>query len=283
MSKKILLIVMILLSTVGVGLAGHNEAEANYHAEQKDHPEHSGHDGQGVDVSVTYAGKYIWYGFDEYDNDGAFHPKIEVDLWGSGFVVELGYWASVNDGHVGHDELEYGLAYHGHTGHGKGTVNYHAHWLYYDYPKHHSTYLDKQEIAVGFSLPHIFPVGNTAIEPFYDTVWIWPAKSNSHVKEIDGYLHRFGLKCDLPVSGLVEGKDQTFSLFADINYNGNMGVYHHTHSTDYDWSHATIGVNTDIELGDLTITPYLNYQVSMEERVNDENELWGGITVAYHF
>ncbi len=273
MKKKTYLLIAVLSLSLG-RVAQAEDGEHTIHSEPSD---------LEVTASATYAGRYMWYGFDKYDDDGAFHPKMEVDLWGSGFVVELSSWTSVNSGHVKYDELEYGLAYHGHTGQGKGTVHYHAHWLYYDYPKRRSEYLDKQEIAAGFSLPHIFPVGNTAIEPFYDAVWIWPAKSDSRVKEIGGYLHRFGLKCDLPVSGLVEGKDQAFSLFADINYNGNMGLYHHTDSTDYDWSHATFGVNTGIELGDLTITPFLNYQISMEDRDNDENEFWGGATVAYPF
>lgn len=268
---KILLIAVILLSTAGFA-----------HAKEGNSHEEPGHDKLGIDLSLNYASKYIWYGFDEYGNDSAVHPKLEIDL-GKGFTAELGYWSSTVGGHVNHNELEYGLAYGNHIGHGKETIHYHAHWIYYDYPKVNSKELDKQEFAVGFSLPHIFPVGNTEIEPYYDAVWVWPAKSSSHVKEIGGYLHRFGLKCDLPVSGLVEEKDQVFSFFADVTYNGNMGLYHHTEATDYDWSHATFGVSTDIKVGDLTFTPYLNYQHSMEDRVNDENELYGGITVAYHF
>ncbi len=40
---------------------------------------------------------------------------------------------------------------------------------------------------------------------------------------------------------------------------------------------------TGLEVGPLTVTPALYYQISLDDSVNDEDELWGGLSVSYRF
>jgi hypothetical protein len=62
-----------------------------------------------------------------------------------------------------------------------------------------------------------------------------------------------------------------------VNYNdGILGA-------DHDWSHATLGLSTSFELEPVTLTPFLNYQISMDESVNDEDEIYGGISITLDF
>ncbi|MGD8786984.1 MAG: hypothetical protein PVJ60_06130, partial [Phycisphaerales bacterium] len=75
------------------------------------------------------------------------------------------------------------------------------------------------------------------------------------------------------------GDKQAFRLSGNISYNdGYAGAV-----IEHDWSHAVLGISTSIQKGNLTITPMLNYQISMEETVNTQNELWSGINVTYRF
>jgi len=38
-----------------------------------------------------------------------------------------------------------------------------------------------------------------------------------------------------------------------------------------------------VDLGPGTLTPFVNYQVSMDDSVNTENELWSGMSLTFSF
>ena len=73
--------------------------------------------------------------------------------------------------------------------------------------------------------------------------------------------------------------EQVISLTADVTYNDGYG-----HTTgDSDWSHATWGISTAVPVGEMTFTPAIYYQTSMDDAINTEDELWVGLSLTYSF
>jgi hypothetical protein len=68
-------------------------------------------------------------------------------------------------------------------------------------------------------------------------------------------------------------------LCGDVTYNDGYGGV----AIEHDWSHATFRMSTNLVMENWTFTPSLNYQISMDDSVNNENELWFGITTTYRF
>ena len=65
----------------------------------------------GVDVDMTFVSKYMWRGYDIFDDHGAFHPSVDFDLYQTGF--NLNFWGAVPFGGGNDDlnELDYTLGY----------------------------------------------------------------------------------------------------------------------------------------------------------------------------
>jgi len=67
---------------------------------------------------------------------------------------------------------------------------------------------------------------------------------------------------------------------ADITYNDGYGGA----GVDHDWSRANLGVSTSFQMADnLDFTPALYYQISMDDSVNDEDEVWTSLGLTYKF
>ena len=73
--------------------------------------------------------------------------------------------------------------------------------------------------------------------------------------------------------------EQVLSLTTNLVYNDGYGGA----TVAHEWSHATFGVSTQIPVGELTFTPALYYQASMEDSVNPEDEFWASFGLSYSF
>lgn len=51
----------------------------------------------GIEFDAAWVSKYIWRGFDLYDDRAAFQPSIDFDLFGTGFSVNV--WGSTACSH----------------------------------------------------------------------------------------------------------------------------------------------------------------------------------------
>ncbi len=230
----------------------------------------------GVDLDATCVTQYLWRGYDLYDDHGAFQPSINMDLFGSGFSVNI--WGSVpiGSGYEDLTELDYTLAY-GTSLFAEETyaLDIAANYIYFNYPKlNHMA--NVQEIGVSTSMPNLLSISDIAIVPSYYVGQLWP--NSSGVSGVAGGFHILGLSFDLPVPCPAgEEGQQVFSFFADMTYND--GAF----AADHDWSHSTCGVSTSFAVGPATVTPSLNYQVSMDDSVNDEDELWAGVSMSIGF
>jgi len=232
----------------------------------------------GIDLDATYASKYIWYGYDPFDDHAAFQPSVNFDLFGTGFSLNV--WGSIplGTGSNGHgdginvwQEYDYTLAY--------GTtffedelyaLDFGVNYIYYHFPKLNHM-IDTQEIGVSVAFPSLLKIGDSALVPSYYIGKLWPTSTGAG--EVAGGYHSFALSYDLA----IPDTDYVISLFSDINYNDGL------FGADHDFSHATFGVSTSVDCGPVSVTPFLNYQLSMDDSVNPEDELYGGLSVSYSF
>lgn len=261
MKKWILMIVVVLLSTTGL-----------VQAEESD---------LGITLDVTYVSRYIFRGFDfGANNHGAIQPSIDIDLWGTGFGVNV--WYTQSNQHVNDQELDFTIYYGNTLLEGERLqTDYTASWVYYSYPDtSRSGGADQMDIILGFAFPNICDLG---IVPSYTYIYAWQADggNKSGFRKAEGSVHVFGLGYGLTVPGfLPDTAEQVLDLSVAAVYNDGS----HGATVKHDWSHIVWGISTGIPLADnLTFTPGLYYQTSMEESVNTQDEYWTSLSMTYTF
>lgn len=267
MKKGILLAAVIFLSAAGFARTQEGELSGT--------------------IDINYLSKYIWRGIDVYDDKSAFQPSLDLDLYGTGFGLNV-FWSRANtSGFEDIEELDLTLRY------SDSLFEYETYatdwtfgWVYYAYPDAppHTPpgvptgNINAQEFFATLSWPEICPEG---VIPSYTVIHMWASESGSPAKDLSGWMHIFELGYDVPVEGfLPEIPEQILHLSAAVFYNEGMlqeGV-------DHDWSHAVFGVSTDFDLGnDLTFIPGVYYQSSWEKTVNPSDELWCSMGLRYSF
>ncbi|MCP4257465.1 MAG: hypothetical protein GY774_08045 [Planctomycetes bacterium] len=235
----------------------------------------------GITFDITYVSKYIWHGFNFYGHDNsATQPSIDIDLWGTGFGMTLWHSRANRGGFRDLEEFDY-ILYYGDSAFEDTyfSTDYTISWLYYDFSDAPTKDTDLQEFVLQFSWPNVLPEG---IVPNYYIGKLWPAKSSSAVqKDIGGWVHVVGLGYDWTIPGILpESSEHVINLIADLTYNDGYG----SAGADHDWSHATLGASTSFEIAEnLTFTPALYYQMSMDDSVNNEDEVWTGLSLTYQF
>lgn len=260
--KEILLAVAILLSTVCFA-----------QAEEATSGKLSG------TLDVTYVSKFMWRGFDWFsDDDGAIIPSLDIDLFGTGFGTKIMWVAPIQSGHENWEWLNYELYY-------KNTLfeeetyatDYKLAWAYYHFPDEPQDAKNLQDITASLSWPNICPFG---VVPSYTVARVWPSESGATIgNNWGGWMHFFGLDYNWILPNIIpQIPEQTIRLSADLVY--NEGVL----TGDHEWSHMLFGIGTDFELGhNLTLTPALYYQASMDDSLNRDDECWIGLGVKYKF
>ena len=251
----------------------------------------------GVTVDATWVSKYIWRGFDILDDKAAFQPSIDLNLWDSGFHFTVWTsWAGSSKGAgsvstVNLQEWDYAISYEDTLLEGDQIqTDYTVAWVYYDYPDEPSSARDAQEFNVDFSWPRICPFG---VVPHYQLIYNWPAEGGPvdqvaqdagipRYRDEEGFVHIFGMSYDTTVPGFMpDNPEQKLSFTMDMVYNdGTYGA-----AVDHDWSHIVWGLTAPMRCPWTggTLTPAVYYQKSMDDSVNDENELWTGLSYTYKF
>jgi uncharacterized protein (TIGR02001 family) len=234
----------------------------------------------GIDFDATWVSKYIWRGIDKLDDKAAFQPSINVDLYGTGFSVNV--WtsqagSSKGDGAlstVDREEWRYAVTYGNSVFDGESyRTNYALSWIYYDYPDIASNDADMQEFNLALSWPDICPAG---VVPSYTAIYMWPAEGNGAVRKSSGFIHVFGLGYGLEVAEMPNPLN--FGVAAVFN-DGTVA-----NTVDHDWSHILWSVSTsiDVPMGG-KLTPGLYYQTSMDDSVNTEDEFWVSLSYGFSF
>ncbi len=241
----------------------------------------TGEEDIGIDVEGGYVTKYIWQGYDLLDDNGAWQTGITIDY--KGFYA--GVWGSWADkgGPVSQDEYDYFAGYEREfLEETRYALDAFAQYTYFNYQQSNSTAADDaetggQELAVGFSMPNLFPLGPSFVVPRYEGDFEWAGINPS--AEVDkGWIHTVGLSYDIPVPELIPGQEEQFlSLGCNISYND--GVF----GSAAGWSHSTANISTTFEWKGFSFTPIFYYQWSLEETVNEEDEFYTSFSLDYYF
>ena len=260
MKRLLLLVIFTLLSTDVLAKADENEL--------------------GVVFGTSYDSRYMWLGMDSYpENHSAILHNIDIDLYGTGFGVNVWWMRANRSGFENLEEIDYILYYYNSLFEGKSyAIDYKLSWCYYNYPDEPRKVGDSQEVNATFSWPNICPAG---VVPSYTVLATWPSESKSNIRDSSGWIHIWGLGYDLAVSDILPvTTEQMLYLSTEIvYYDGAYGT-----AIDHDFSHAVFGISTDFELSaNLTFTPGLYYQSSWDDSVNTGDEIWTSIGMTYKF
>ncbi len=270
--KGILLAAVILLSTVGLAQAEEGKLSGT--------------------IDITYLSKYIWRGFDVYGDKSAIQPSIDLDLYGTGFGINLMGHRANSDKYENGERWDYTLYYYNSLFESETyATNYRLSWVYYNFPDNDKRSFDLQEMNAFFSWPNILPI--KGLVPSYVIVKLWPSCSGSRVGSrsgttgtASGFAHIFMLDYALTVQteGLLPGiPEQVLNLHTEFVYNDGVGPG--GQNVDQDWSNAVLGISTNFDLGNnLTFTPGIYHQITMDDSVNpDEDETWVSLSMKYKF
>jgi hypothetical protein len=273
--KGILLAAVLLVSAVGLARAQEGELHGA--------------------IDVTWQSKYVWRGFDIYNDKSAIQPSIDLDLYGTGFGVNVMAHRANSDGHENGERWDYSLYYTNSLfGDESYATNYRLGWVYYNYPDQptegslRAPNASLQEIHAILSWPKICPAG---VIPSYCIVKMWPSDSGSFSGArapgggtASGFAHIFMLDYGWTVPGILpDTPEQVLNLHTEFVYNDGVGPA--GQNVDQDWSNAVFGISTDFDLGnDLTFTPGVYHQITMDKSVNpDQDETWVTLGVRYRF
>jgi len=272
--EGILLTVVILLSAAGFAQAQEGELHGA--------------------IDFTYQSKYIWRGFDVYGDKSAIQPSIDLDLFGTGFGINvMAHRANSSEWEDG-ERWDY-TVYYGNALFPDETyaTSYMIAYRYYNFPdssSHAESSTDLQEVHTLLSWPNLLPV--KGLVPRYCLVKLWPSNSGTIVGSRNlsggtssGWAHIFMLDYGLTVPGLLpDTPEQTLRLHTEMVYNDGVDPRPHGNA-DHDWSNIVFGVETDFDLGNnLTFTPGVYHQITMDDSVNDDqDETWVSLSMRYTF
>lgn len=244
-------------------------------------------------IDLTYQSKYIWRGIDVYGDKSAIQPSIDLDLYGTGFGLNIMAHRANSSEFENGERWDYTLYYHNALfGDQAYATNYMIGYRHYNFPdssSHTRGSIDLQEMLVLFSWPNICPI--EGLVPSYCLVKLWPYNSGTVVGArsptggtASGWAHIFMLDYPITVPGFVPNNpQQVLNLHTEFVYND--GVDPRGIGIDHDWSNVVIGVSTDFDLGNnFTFTPGLYHQVTMDKSVNpDKDETWATLSIRYTF
>jgi len=280
MKKGILVSAVILLMAAGMAQAQEGQLQGK--------------------VDVTWTSKYVWRGFDVYDDHAAIHPTIDLDLFGTGFHFSTEAHRANSSGFENTERWDYTIYYLGRIFEDEPyATNYRIGYVYYNYPDMSSHTaggvnlgglygsIDLQEVHAIFSWPKI--LGIEGLVPTYCLVKLSPVNSNTAVGAnspvggtASGFAHIFMLDYGLPVTCPFTGDQKTLNLHSEFVFND--GVSPTGSNVDHDWSNAVFGVTTNFDLANnLTFTPGVYWQSSWDDSVNPEDEYWVSLGVTYKF
>ena len=259
---------------------------------EQDGAEHggSGHDsgghgdgGHGVGVTFhnEYSSKYMWRGFNEFDELGTWHQRIDFHL-GGGWAIELLSYIPIGDGETDHHdhikdflEFKYELVYHNTLNEGESNeTQYKVNYIYFDFPNlEGGDPQNADEIGIELSFPNLWEIGGTPLIP---TVYVGHYMPKDHGE--DSMYASFRLENEVAIGWFPN----PVTIYGETGYHD--GFDNGAHHSDSEFTHVVFGFSTDIEILGTEVTPFLNYQVSMDG-TQDQNsaDLWGGVGASVSF
>jgi hypothetical protein len=230
----------------------------------------------GVSLELSYWSKWLSKGAYGYGGHGGLFKTLDLDLYGTGFGVQVIHRNSTSGGYVDKQRIDYKPYYKSIVFEDEPyATNYNLSVEYEHYTGlarkvANTTY----EWILALSWPNIISEG---IVPKYIAHYEYPAGSGYAHDDVTGWVHRFGLGYDLDVIELPS----PLSISGEIAYTDGLGGK----AKDSDWSYAAFGLSTKFNLTDnLTFTPGIYYQITMAKKVNPDKDLtYGVLSMKYKF
>jgi len=231
----------------------------------------------GLTVEIDIASKYIDHGADVFDNDAAYFPALTLDLFQTGFSITVDAALSfantgqLNDAH----ELNYSICYE----HSFFEGNWYAVdgsllWGVMTCPCLPSKEGVVSEFELSIAMPELIPLGPSHLVPSYTATWDTLLHGDEYF-----VFQAVGLSYELPIPAFLPGNDEQVLAMAVETEHWSTN----NDEIDNGWAHVTFSFELPFELKTVEITPYIAYQISTEETVNDENELYGGVSFSKSF
>ena len=258
------------------------------------------------DIGITFDSQYIWRGFEVFGKQSAISPFVDLDLFGTGFGVDVIAHRANSDGYENSERWDYSLYYQNMLfADDAFATSYKLSYVYYNYPdmRAHGAYVslaqpgsvDLQEINALLAWPNI--TGVKGLVPAYCIVKLWPSSSDTMVGDrnvnhgsASGFAHIFMLNYALPIPGLTaESPEQVFNFHTELVYNDGVDPRPNGGYKSSDWTDFVMGVSTDVKLGSgLVFTPGVYHQITMEDNPStgvapDHSITWASLTLKYQF
>ncbi len=242
-------------------------------------------------LSYEYSTKYIWRGFDIFNDKSGSHPSLNLDL-GNGFGFNLTSHMANASGFVNTERWDYNVYYRNAAFAGeRHQINYMLGYVYYNYPDmsgHTTASIDLQEIHGVFSFPNL--LGVERLVPTYCLVKLWPSNSGTLVGAnspvggtASGWAHIFMLDYGMKIQCPITNNDRILNLHSEFIFNDGVGP--NGANADHDWSNTVLGISTDFELAEnMIFTPGIHHQITMDKSVNaDKDETWASFKFMLKF
>ncbi len=238
-------------------------------------------------IDLTYVSRYIWRGYDAYaNNHSAFQPSIDLNLWGTGFGLNVWMSRANGGGFENSEWLTYTPYYRNRMFCDQPyETNYKIGYTYFSYPDEPRKGTTPgtgaaQEVFGAFAWPKLIGGG---LVPSYAMFAYWPSESKATNRNNGGWAHVFALTYTFMIPAWLEsGVEQPVHLGAHTVYNDSVGPA--GSAADHDFSHACFCVMTDMALNnDLTFTPGFHYQSSWDDSINTSDEYWFQLSLKCKF
>ena len=217
----------------------------------------------GLSYQFDYHSRWLSKGAYGYGKQGAVFNTLDVDLWGSGFGIKITHRNATASGYVDKQRIDWrpyfkGSLFEGNPYQTKFDISA-GYEHYYGLARHKAN--TTWEWIFDFSWPNLLPCG---VVPQYICHYETPVSGGDVNRKVAGWVHRFILGYDLDVADLPS----PLRLTSEVAYTDGLG------RANADWSYACFGISTNLKINkNLTFTPGIYQQISMEDSVNTDKDI----------
>ncbi len=210
----------------------------------------------GVQSDLTLVSKYIWRGFDTISDDRpAIQPSFTLNFGKSGFWLNL--WSAIALADTNFVEADLIAGYSQNL---SDRITLSAGGGYFTFPSL-TGWPDENSTT-----PEIYTGITACFVPCSPT---WTIYYDFNLG--DGIYSTFSL------NRVFQVKSQT--LYPSITF-GYTNQYHEI-GVERGWSDINFGLSSDFALKSITLSPSVNYVIVPNHTINDENEFWVGLRIAW--
>lgn len=229
-----------------------------------------------ISAKITFTQKYMSRGIDFQDDDPAIQPEVVLDFGSSG--AYLGVWCNYALDAEWHkwDEIDIFTGYYFSVWEGRPSeLKVDLFYTYFYFPRQDKGDENSHEVALAFRLPNLFHLTEkTCLVPYTTFYYYWSPKG------FNTFWNKLGIDCAIPVHALLPWqKEQFLNVYLETFYNDGYKPL----ETKAGFSHIAVGVHTTFEWHGINMTPNFNYQWTLEDTINRENEFWYTFALSYNF